>query len=38
MKKIEAIVRAEAMNNVNERLRRIGVSGMTKDAHKLFTN
>jgi nitrogen regulatory protein P-II 1 len=29
MKKIEAIVRAEAMNNVKERLRGLGVSGMT---------
>jgi nitrogen regulatory protein P-II 1 len=29
MKKIEAIVRAEAMNNVKERLRGLGISGMT---------
>ena len=29
MKKIEAIVRAEIMSNVKERLRELGVAGMT---------
>ena len=29
MKKIEAIVRAELMSNVKERLRELGVAGMT---------
>lgn len=29
MKKIEAIIRAELMNDVKERLRQLGVSGMT---------
>ncbi|HKG90031.1 MAG TPA: P-II family nitrogen regulator, partial [Nitrososphaeraceae archaeon] len=29
MKKIEAITRAELMNNVKEHLRELGVSGMT---------
>jgi nitrogen regulatory protein P-II 1 len=29
LKKIEAIVRAELMNNVKERLRELGVAGMT---------